>query len=102
MLKQIDHFEFRKKIYIFALLSINNLNSIIKMSTIKINQPGKPAKWVKEINKLDGTVTFTTDKNEAYVRDGSFYCKSEIKTLKNPIMYDQEKYPELQFAVLDY
>jgi hypothetical protein len=36
------------------------------------------------------------------VRDGSFYCKSEIKTLKNPIMYDQEKYPELQFAVLDY
>ena len=26
----------------------------------------------------------------------------KIKTLKNPIMYDQEKYPELQFAVLDY
>jgi hypothetical protein len=71
------------------------------MPTIKINQPGKPVKWIKEINKLDGIVTFTDDKSEAYVRDGSFYCQSEIKTLKNPIMYDQEQYPELQYAVMD-
>ena len=71
------------------------------MSRIKINMPGRPVMWVKEINKLDGTVTFTQNKSEAYVRDGSFYCNSEIKTLKNPIMYDQEKYPELQYASLD-
>ena len=63
--------------------------------------PGKPVMWVKEINKLDGTVSFTQNKHEAYVRDGSFYCNSEIKTLKNPIMYDQEKYPELQYATMD-
>lgn len=71
------------------------------MPTIKINMPGKPTMWVKEINKLDGIVTFTQNKSEAYVRDGSFYCQSEIKTLKNPIMYDQEKYPELQYATMD-
>ena len=71
------------------------------MPTIKINMPGKPVMWVKEINKLDGTVSFTQNKREAYVRDGGFYCNSEIKTLKNPIMYDQEKYPELQYAVMD-
>jgi hypothetical protein len=71
------------------------------MSTIKINEPGKPIKWVKEIDKLEGTVTFTENKREAYVRDGSFYCNSEIKTLKNPMMYDQEKYPELKYAILD-
>lgn len=71
------------------------------MSRIKINMPGRPVMWVKEINKLDGTVSFTQNKSEAYVRDGSFYCNSEIKTLKNPIMYDQEKYPELQYASLD-
>lgn len=63
--------------------------------------PGKPVMWVKEINKLDGTVSFTQNKSEAYVREGSFYCNSEIKTLKNPIMYDQEKYPELQYATMD-
>jgi hypothetical protein len=71
------------------------------MPAIKISMPGKPVMWVKEINKLDGTVTFTKNKSEAYVRDGSFYCNSEIKTLKNPIMYDQEKYPELQYASMD-
>ena len=71
------------------------------MSRIKINMPGRPVMWVKEINKLDGTVSFTQNKSEAYVRDGSFYCNSEIKTLKNPIMYDQEKYPELQYATMD-
>ena len=71
------------------------------MPTIKISMPGKPVMWVKEINKLDGTVSFTQNKREAYVRDGSFYCNSEIKTLKNTIMYDQEKYPELQYATMD-
>jgi hypothetical protein len=71
------------------------------MSRIKIIMPGKPVMWVKEINKLDGTVSFTENRAEAYVRDGSFYCNSEIKTLKNSMMYDQEKYPELQYATLD-
>jgi hypothetical protein len=71
------------------------------MPTIKIKEPGKPDKWVKSIDKLEGTVSFTENKREAYVRDGSFYCNSEIGTLKNPMMYDQEKYPELQYAVMD-
>lgn len=73
------------------------------MPTIKIKEPGKPDKWIKEINKLDGTITFTTNKSEAYVRDGSFYCQSEIKTLKakNPPQYDHELYPELDYAVMD-
>jgi hypothetical protein len=71
------------------------------MPIIKINEPGKPIKWVKKIGKLDGTIEFTTDKGEAYYRDGIFYCKSEVKTLKNPMMYDHEKYPELQYAEVD-
>ena len=71
------------------------------MPTIKIKQPGKPDKWIEKLGKLDGEITFTTDKRRAYHRDGSFYCNSEVKTLKNPIMYDHEKYPELQFAVMD-
>ena len=71
------------------------------MCTIKIEEPGKAVKWVKEIDKLTGEVTFTDNKREAYVRDGSFYCNSEVKTLKNPMMYDHEKYPELQYAKTD-
>lgn len=71
------------------------------MCTIKISEPGKPVKWVKNIDKLTGEVTFTTDKHEAYVRDGSFYCNSEVTTLQNPMMYDHEKYPELVYAKTD-
>jgi len=68
------------------------------MPRIIIREPGKPEKWIKKLDKLTGEITFTTNKNEAYVRDGSFYCNSEVKTLKNPMMYDHEKYPELQYA----
>ena len=68
---------------------------------IRIDEPGKPVKWVKNIDKLTGEVTFTNNKLEAYDREGSFYCKSEVKTLKNPIMYDHEKYPELVYARID-
>lgn len=71
------------------------------MPRIVIKQPGKPDMWVKNIDKLTGEVTFTTDRNEAYVRDGGFYCNSEVKTLKNPMMYDHEKYPELVYAKTD-
>ena len=68
------------------------------MPRIIIKEPGKPDKWIKNINKLTGEVTFTTNSREAYVRDGGFYCNGEVKTLKNPMMYDHEKYPELLYA----
>lgn len=73
------------------------------MSRIKIEEPGKPVKWVKEINKLDGIVTFTTNRDEAYNKRSGFYCQSEIKTLKatNPEQYDHTLYPELKYAVID-
>ena len=71
------------------------------MPTIRIDEPGKPRKWIKNLDKVEGTVTFTENRAEAYVRDGSFYCNSEVKTLRNPIMWDHEKYPELQYAVMD-
>ena len=48
------------------------------MCTIKIEEPGKAVKWVKKIDKLTGEITFTSEKREAYVRDGSFYCNSEV------------------------
>ena len=68
------------------------------MPRIIIREPGKPEKWIKKLDKLTGEITFTTNKNEAYLREGSFYCNSEVKTLKNPMMYDHEKYPELKYA----
>lgn len=71
------------------------------MPRIIIKEPGKPDKWVKDIDKLTGEVTFTTNKDEAFVREGGFYCNGEIKSLKNPMMYDHEKYPELMYAQLD-
>ena len=71
------------------------------MSRIKICEPGKPDKWIKTIGKLDGVITFTNKRAEAFNQREGFYCESEIKTLKNPRMYDHEKYPELVYAVID-
>jgi hypothetical protein len=71
------------------------------MPRIIIKESGKPDKWVKNINKLTGEVTFTTNRSEAFVRDGGFYCKGEIKSLKNPMLYDHTKYPELMYAQID-
>ena len=71
------------------------------MPRIVIKQPGQDVKWIKEINKLTGEVTFTNNPAEAFVREGSFYCNSEIKTLQNPLMYDHEKYPELKYAEIE-
>lgn len=71
------------------------------MPRIVINEPGKPKKWIKKLGKLDGVITFTTNKDEAFYREGSFYCNSEVKTLKNPMMYDHEKYPELKYAEME-
>ena len=71
------------------------------MAKIIIRRPGHPDKWVRKIDKLEGKVYFTSDKNKAYDRDGDFYTRGEISSLKNPLLYDQQRYPELQYAEID-
>ena len=73
------------------------------MAKIIISRPGYPDKWVRKIDKLNGKVYFTKDRRRAFNRkDGTFYTNGEILSLKNPMLYSREKYPELAFAEVDY
>ena len=53
------------------------------MAVFKIEEPGKPVKWVKDIDKVNQKITFTTDESEAYVRDGGFYPNAELQFIKH-------------------
>lgn len=68
------------------------------MFEIEIRQPRKPLKWVRSINRLTGDIEFTDNIDEALYKDGEFACKCEVMSLKNPMMYDHKKYPELKYA----
>ena len=68
------------------------------MAVFKIEEPGKPVKWVKDIDKVNQKITFTTDESEAYVRDGGFYPNAELQFIKH---YFMEEFPELEHWVVE-
>jgi hypothetical protein len=68
------------------------------MATFKIEQDGMPTKWVKNIDKVNQTIEFTTDPSEAYDREGGFYPRAELEYIKH---YFMEEHPELKECVLD-
>lgn len=63
------------------------------MAKFVIEQSGQPTKWVKNIDKVNQKIEFTTNESEAYVRDGGFYPKAELLYIQH---YFQEEYPELE------
>ena len=67
------------------------------MAKFKIEESGKPTKWVKNIDKVNQKIEFTENESEAYVRDGGFYPKAELGFIKH---YFMEEYPELENCVL--
>ena len=67
------------------------------MAIFKIEQEGKPTKWVKNIDKVNQKIEFTTNEAEAYVRDGAFYPKAELGFIKH---YFMDEYPELEHCVV--
>ncbi len=68
------------------------------MAKFKIEQEGKPTKWVKCIDRANQKIEFTTDVSEAYERDGGFYPKAELQYIKH---YFMEEYPELENCVVE-
>ena len=68
------------------------------MARFVINEPGKPTKWIKDIDKGNQKLEFTNTESEAYVRDGGFYPKAELEFVKH---YFMEEYPELAHCNLD-
>jgi hypothetical protein len=68
------------------------------MATFKIEQEGKPTKWVKFIDRANQKIEFTENQDEAYDREGGFYPKAELQYIKH---YFMEEHPELEYCVLD-
>lgn len=65
------------------------------MAKFKIEEPGKADKWVKNIDRVNQAIEFTTDEAEAYVRDGGFYPGAELNYIKH---YFMEEHPELEYC----
>lgn len=65
------------------------------MGRFKIEEPGKRAKFIKNIDKVNETLEFTEKESEAYYRDGDFYTRSELDFIK---FHFKDKYPEVEYA----
>jgi hypothetical protein len=68
------------------------------MGKFKLNTPNGETLWVKKIDKVNETLEFTKNKDEAYYRDGDFYTKSELDFIK---FHFKDKYPEVKNLVTD-
>ena len=68
------------------------------MAYFKINQPNQPTKWIKSIDRADGTLEFSTDRNGCFQRDYGFFADSEFAYL---MFHFKKEYPELQYMTID-
>lgn len=69
------------------------------MAYFKIEQPNQPTKWIKSIDRANGTLEFTTEKtNDCFQQDSGFFADSEFAYLK---FHFTEAYPELEFMTID-
>ena len=63
---------------------------------IVIEHPKGHKKWIKSIDRKKGTIEFTENPDEAFVKEGGgFFVDEEIKHLK---FFFMEDYPELKYA----
>jgi hypothetical protein len=68
------------------------------MGRFKLNTSNGETLWVKKIDKVNETLEFTKNKDEAYYRDGDFYTNSELDFIK---FHFKDKYPEVKDLVAD-
>ena len=69
------------------------------MAYFKIEEPNKKPKWVKSIDNSNGTIEFTTSKDDRrYNRGSGIVANSEAQRLK---FHFGEKYPELAYLRVD-
>lgn len=68
------------------------------MAYFKINEPNKNPKWIKNIDRANGTLEFSEDRNGCFQQDSGFFADSEFAYLK---FHFTEAYPELQYMSID-
>lgn len=68
------------------------------MAYFKVSEPNQPTKYVKEVDNANGTLTFTTSRNDAYSRSSGIIANSERDRLEFLFKKD---YPELKYLKVD-
>jgi hypothetical protein len=68
------------------------------MAYFKIAEPGKAVKYIKEIDRANGTLEFSETKDGCFQQDSGFFADSEFAYLK---FHFTEAYPELEYMSID-
>lgn len=68
------------------------------MAYFKIDEPGHPTKYIKSIDRANGTLEFSEDREGCFQQDSGFFADSEFAYLK---FHFTEAYPELQYMSID-
>lgn len=69
------------------------------MAYFKIDEPNKPVKWIKDVDRVNGTLTFTENRDECELeKDSGFFADSELSYLK---FHFTEDYPEMKYCYVD-
>lgn len=69
------------------------------MAKFVIEEPGKPLKWVKTFDKVNQTISFTTDPDEpVYEREGGWFAEAEASYMK---FHLKDKHPEIMYVKPD-
>jgi len=68
------------------------------MAYFKIEQPNQPTKWIKSIDRANGTLEFSTERDGCFQQESGFFADSELAYLK---FHFTEAYPELKYMTID-
>lgn len=68
------------------------------MAYFKIEQPGHAVKYIKEIDRANGTLEFSENREGCFQQDSGFFADSEFAYLK---FHFTEAYPELEYMTID-
>lgn len=68
------------------------------MAYFKIAEPGKAIKYIKEIDRANGTLEFSENRDGCFQQESGFFADSEFAYL---MFHFKEAYPELQYMTID-
>ena len=68
------------------------------MAYFKIQEPNKPVKYIKNIDRANGTLEFSENKDGCFQQDEGFFADSELAYLK---FHFTEAYPELKYIKIE-
>jgi hypothetical protein len=68
------------------------------MAYFKIEEPNKPIKYIKNIDRANGTLEFSETTDGCFQQDRGFWADSELAYLK---FHFTEAYPELEYITVD-